>query len=117
YAPEDAEYLPDIPPPGQDGLQSFETPEPADERWSWHDARLIGVDRGEEAAGRRYEIGAIDLYANRDTGDLGGSYLPIAAFSDEAPATAFYHDLQRQMHEQGLATHQVPDFAEARAFE
>lgn len=117
YAPEDGAYLPDIPPLNQDGLQGFETPEPTDESWSWHDARLIGVDRGADTEGQRYEVGVIDLYADADTGDLGGSYLPIAAFSDDIPATAFYHDLQGQIHEQGLAPYQVPDFAEARAFE
>jgi hypothetical protein len=121
YVPEGGSF-PDMPPLSQEGaqqaaLQGFEMPEPADENWSWHDARLIGVDRGADTEGRRYEVGAIDLYADADTGDLGGSYLPIAAFSDEAPATAFYHDLQRQIHEQGLPTYQVPDFAEARAFE
>ena len=68
-------------------------------------------------AEQRYEVGVIDLYADANTGDLGGSYLPIAAFSDEVPAAAFYHDLQGQIHEQGLAPYQVPDFAEARAFE
>lgn len=114
-APDDVEYLPDIPPLSQDGLQGFETPGPADEGWAWHDARLIGVDRGADGEGGRYEIGAIDLYTNPDSGDLGGSYLPIAAFSDEVPATAFYHDLQRQIHEQGLAPHQVPIFSEAMA--
>lgn len=116
YVPEGGSF-PDVPPLSQDGLQGFETPEPADESWSWHDARLIGVDRGEDAGAGRYEIGAIDLYADADTGDLGGSYLPIAAFGDESPATAFYHNLQEQIHEQGLAPYQVPDFAEARAFE
>lgn len=116
YVPEGGSF-PDMPPLNQDGLQGFETPEPAAESWSWHDARLIGVDRGEDAGAGRYEIGAIDLYADADTGDLGGSYLPIASFSDEAPATAFYHNLQEQIHEQGLAPYQVPDFAEARAFE
>lgn len=117
YAPDDREVLPDVPPPGQDGLQGFETPEPTDEAWAWHDARLIGVDRGEEAGENRYEIGAIDLYANADTGDLGGSYLPVTAFGEEAPAVGYYHELQRQIHDAGLATYQVPDFAEARAFE
>lgn len=117
YVPEGYGQLPDMPPLNQDGLQGFEMPEPADESWSWHDARLIGVDRGEDTEGRRYEVGVIDLYADADTGDLGGSYLPIAAFSDDVPATAFYHDLQGQIHEQGLAPYQVPDFAEARAFE
>ncbi|MBZ0297219.1 MAG: hypothetical protein K8L99_31965 [Anaerolineae bacterium] len=117
YVPEDRGQFPDMPPLSQDGLQGFETPEPADEGWSWHDARLIGVDRGEAAEGGRYEVGAIDLYADADSGDLGGSYLPIAAFSDEVPATAFYHDLQAQIHDAGLASYQVPDFAEGKAFE
>lgn len=84
--------------------------------WGWHDARLIGVDRGEAAAGQRYEVGAIDLYADAATGDLGGSYLPIASFSAEGVATAFYHDLQAQLHAEGLAAHQVADFAEGQAF-
>ena len=57
------------------------------------------------------------MYANVNTGDLGGSYLPIAAFSDDVPAAAFYHDLQEQIHDQGLASYQVPEFAEAQAFE
>ena len=116
YVPEGGSF-PEMPPLSQDGLQGFETPEPADENWSWHDARLIGVDRGEDTGIGRYEIGAIDLYADANTGDLGGSYLPIASFNDEAPATAFYHDLQGQVHEQGLAPYQLPDFAAARALE
>ncbi|MEQ8672776.1 MAG: hypothetical protein RLP44_11895 [Aggregatilineales bacterium] len=112
YAPDDLRNLPDVPPPSQDGLQGFESPEPEDEAWSWHDARIIGIDRGEN----RYEIGAIDLYANADTGDLGGSYLPIATFSDEAPAVAYYHQIQQEIHEQGLPAFQVADFAERQAF-
>ena len=71
YTPDDLEQLSDIPSPAQDGLQGFETREPQNESWSWHDARLVGVDRGEEAGGKRYEVGAIDLYADADTGDLG----------------------------------------------
>lgn len=120
YVPESGSF-PEMPPLSQDGGSAtlslgFEMPEPADENWSWHDARLIGVDRGVDAGAGRYEIGVIDLYADADTGDLGGSYLSIAAFDDEAPAITFYHDLQGQMHDQGLAPYQVPDFAEARAF-
>jgi hypothetical protein len=115
YAPDELEPLPDFPARGQDGLQGSVSPEPEDARWSWRDARLIGVERSEDDASARYEIGAIDLYINPDSGDLGGSYLPIAAFSDEAPADAFYHDLQRQIHEQGLTPWQVIDFAESMA--
>lgn len=90
---------------------------PSDDGWSWHDARIVGVDRGAEAGAGRYEIGVINLYADTHTGDLGGSYLPITAFEDETPANDFYHGLQAQIHDQGLAPYQVPEFGEARAFE
>lgn len=117
YTPDDLRNIPDLPPLSQDGLQGFEEPEPPDESWSWHDARLIGVDRGEEMAEARYEIGAIDLYADADTGDLGGSYIPIASFADMDEAEAVFDDLQEQLYEEGLAPWQVPDFAENKVFE
>jgi hypothetical protein len=113
-APNDAP-LPDVPPPGQDGLQGFEPPEPPDETWAWHDARLIGVDRGPNAGDARYEIGAMDVYTDPATGDVGAAYLPVAAFDAEAPAAGYYHDVQQQMHEAGLSPHQVPEFAERQA--
>lgn len=116
FVPEDVQQLPDVPPLSQDGLQGFEQPEPLDEGWGWHDARLIGVER-ETDDGTRYEIGAIDVYANVNTGDLGGSYLPVASFEDVDVAAAFYHTLQEQIHDQGLPAYQVPEFAEARASE
>ncbi|MCB9452403.1 MAG: hypothetical protein H6672_13280 [Anaerolineaceae bacterium] len=116
FIPEAVGHLPDVPPLSQDGLQGFEPPEPADEGWGWHDARLIGVERDTDG-GTRYEIGAIDVYANINTGDLGGSYLPVASFEDVDVAAAFYHTLQEQMHDQGLPAYQVPEFAEARAAE
>ena len=53
----------------------------------------------------------------RIQGIWGGSYLPIATFSDEAPAAAFYHDLQEEIHEGKLAPWQVPELAENKAFE
>jgi len=116
FTPEDGGHLPDVPPLSQDGLQGFEPPEPADEGWGWHDARLIGVER-ETDDGTRYEIGAMDVYANVNTGDLGGSYLPVASFEDVDVAAAFYHTLQEQMHDQGLPAYQMPEFAKARAAE
>jgi len=116
FTPEDVQHLPDVPPLSQDGLQGFEQPEPLDEGWGWHDARLIGVERDTDD-GTRYEIGAIDVYANVNTGDLGGSYLPVASFDDVDVAAAFYHTLQEQIHDQGLPAYQVPEFAEARAAE
>ena len=115
FVPEDVEGLPNVPPLSQDGLQGFEPPEPLEEGWGWQDARLIGVER-ETEDGTRYEIGAIDVYANLNTGDLGGSYLPIAAFDDVDVAAGFYHDLQGQIHDQGLSAAQVPEFAQRQAF-
>jgi hypothetical protein len=114
FVPEDVQHLPDVPPLSQDGLQGFEQPEPTDEGWGWHDARLIGVER-ETDDSTRYEIGCIDLYANVNTGDLGGSYLPVASFEDVDVAAAFYHDLQRQAHERGLPPYNVPIFSEEMA--
>src|SRR5690606_12691701 len=81
FVARDVQHLPDMPPLAQDGLQGFEQPEPLDVDWGWHDARLIGVERDTDD-GTRYEIGAIDVYANLNTGDLGGSYLPVASFDD-----------------------------------
>jgi len=115
FVAKDAQQLLDVPPLSQDGLQGFEQPEPLDEGWGWHDARLIGVER-ETDDGTRYEIGAIDVYANVNTGDLGGSYLPVASFDDVDVASAFYHTLQEQIHDQGLPAYQVPEFAEKQAF-
>lgn len=121
YIPTDDPWLPDdhppwvdLPPASQDGLQGFETPEPQAESWHWHDARLIGVER-ETDDGVRYEIGAIELYTHADTGELGGSYLPLADFAERDTATEFYHDLQGQLHDAGVAPDQVPAFAEHQA--
>jgi hypothetical protein len=75
---------------------------------------LIGVERGTDDS-TRYEVGAMDVYANLNTGDLGGSYLPIASFEDVDVAAAYYHTLSDQIHDQGLAAYQVPDFAEKQA--
>ena len=113
FVPKDVDELLAV-PPSQDGLQGFERPEPLDENWGWHDARLIGVERGTDGSAR-YEIGAMEVYANLNTGDLGGSYLPIASFEDIDVAAAYYHTLQEQIHDQGLVAHQVPDFAEKQA--
>ena len=112
FVPEGGIALPDFPPPEQDGLQGFETPEPEDENWSWHDARLIGIDHGDDAGENRYEVGAIDLYADAETGDLGGQYLPIATFGDDAPALAYYNNLQEHIHNDSLTSHALREFAE-----
>jgi len=56
------------------------------------------------------------VYANVNTGDLGGTYLPVASFEDVDVAAAFYHNLQEQIHDQELPAYQVPEFAEQQAF-
>jgi len=117
--PDDEAQLPlfDLNLRGRDDAFGRDLNAPASGDWAWHDARLIGLDRGEDAADARFEIGAIDLYTNLKTGDLGGSYLPIASFSHDAPAVAYYQALEQQMDEHGLAPHQLPGFAEERAVE
>lgn len=89
-----------------------------DAGWSWHDAGIIAVERPASAhEGERYSIGAIDLYANTHTGDLGGSYLEIGTFDDLDQAAAFYHELQGEIHDERLLPFQLTDFAYERAAE
>ena len=115
YTPQDT-GIPDLPSDEQDGLQGFEELEPDEEAWSWHDARLIGIDRGEEMTEGRYEIGGMDVYANHETGDLGGSYLPVATFDDLDEAEQVFHELQRQIHDDAIPAHEMMDFIEQQAF-
>lgn len=119
WLPEDERFmpdpgpLPDVPSLSQDGLQGFETPEPVETGWSWHDTQLIGVERASDEA-TAYEIGCLDLYSNVNTGEVGGHYLPMAAFSDRDVASAFYQDANREMEEQGLAAHEIREFAQEK---
>ena len=115
YTPQDT-GIPDLPSDEQDGLQGFEELEPDEEVWSWHDARLIGIDRGEEMTEGRYEIGGMDVYANHETGDLGASYLPVASLDDLDEAEAIFHELHRQRHDEAIPTHEILDFVEKQAF-
>lgn len=114
FMPDDRQPLIDLPQASQDGLQGVEPPEPADEGWSWHDARLIGVERAVNDR-VQYEVGCIDLYTNVNTGGLGASYLPIAAFDDVDVATAFYHNLEGQLHDGAVPATGIPAFAEDAA--
>lgn len=115
YTPDDGE-MPLLIADDQDGLQGFETPAPEDEGWHWHDARLIGVDKGEEVTQGRYEIGGIDVFANPQTGDLGASYLPIATLDDVTEAEQVFDALQEQMHAEATAPQEVMGFATRQAF-
>lgn len=117
YAPEDG-LLPDFFDVDLDSLfTDVPGPDLNDESWSWSDARLISLDRGEDAGARRYEIGCIDVYANAETGDLGASYLPVAALPTQEEAQAVYHELQQQIHEHGVgADYELARIAEEQAF-
>jgi hypothetical protein len=82
--------------------------------WSWVDAKLIGVERA-ATDGTQFEIGCMDVYADTHTGERGAHYLPIATFSDVDVAAAFYHDLQRDIHENELSIGGISTFAEEAA--
>lgn len=113
WMPDDHAPLEAFPPASQDGLQGFERPEPTDDGWTWHDARLLGLERA-EGEGVRHEIGVIDVYANANTGDLGASYLPIAAYDDPEQAAAHYADLLDATVALDLPVYDLPQFVETQ---
>lgn len=126
FAGDSFDYLPDDDPfapfPADDTL-AHDAPASApsfdpDAGWGWHDAAIIAVGRilpdGET---EQYSIGAVDLYANAHTGDLGGSYLEIGTFDDIDEAAAYYHELQGDIHNRGLLPFQLTDFASEKAQE
>ncbi|KXK53792.1 MAG: hypothetical protein H3C32_16685 [Anaerolineae bacterium] len=85
-----------------------------DAGWHWHDATLIVFER--ENVGRfEYAVGAVDLYANANTSDLGGSYLELATFDDIDRAAHAYRDLQAEVDERMLLPFQLIDFLNQRA--
>ncbi len=97
-------------PPLQDKAASYDV----DAGWHWHDAALIVFER--ENAGRsEYAVGAVDLYANANTGDLGGSYLELAAFDTIDRAAHAYRDLQAQVDERMMLPFQLTDYLDQRA--
>lgn len=118
YLPEDDPFEPFAMPASDEfhasaaGASAFNR----DEGWGWYDAGIIAVERATAAQeGKQYSIGAIDLYANANTGDLGGSYLEIGTFNDVDEAAAFYHDLQGAIHAQRQLPFQLTDFAYEQA--
>jgi len=120
YLPDDDPFDPFSPPDLEDvGAPTAAVPTYAsDDGWGWHDAAIIAVGRVlEDGETEHYSIGAVDLYANAHTGDLGGSYLEIGTFDDLDEAAAYYHELQGDIHEQGLLPFQLIDFATERAAE
>jgi len=90
----------------------------SDAGWGWYDATIVAVGRVlEDGETEQYSIGALDLYANVHTGDLGGSYLEIGTFDDLDEAAAYYHEVQGDIHERGLLPFELVDFATERATE
>jgi hypothetical protein len=86
---------------------------PPDAGWHWHDAALIVFER-RDAGRSEYAVGAVDLYANAQTGDLGGSYLELGAFSDLDRAADQYSRLQTTVDEQMLLPFQLADYLDRR---
>lgn len=118
YLPEDDPFEP-YPVAAEKSLTDVTLPSVSDDNgWAWHDAALIGFERisenGDVAA---YSIGAVDLYANANTGDIGGSYLEIGAFQDINEAASLYHRLQGVVHDRQVLPFELIDFAEEQARE
>ena len=118
------EYLPEeepFEPLASPSEEAIGTPAAApifesDAGWGWHDAAIIAVERlSPDGVTEEYGIGALDVFANANTGDLGGSYREIGTFTDLDEAAAFYHELQGDIHAQGLLPFQLGDYAVERA--
>jgi hypothetical protein len=94
--------------------QSFDP----DAGWHWHDGTLIALAHpGPDASQERYAVGAVDVYANALTGDLGGSYLEIGAFDSLDEAADLYASLQADIHDRHLLPFQFMTFAQDKAVE
>lgn len=89
-----------------------------DAGWGWHDASIVAVGRVlEDGETEQYSIGAVDLYANVHTCDVGGSYLEMATFDDIDEAAAYYHETQNDIHDRGLLPFELVEYATDRAAE
>jgi len=55
-----------------------------------------------------------DVYANANTGDLGASYLPIAAYDDPEQAAAHYADLLDATVALDLPVYDLPQFVKTQ---
>lgn len=104
-----------IHPPVQNGLtdSSDLPPYHPDAGWHWHDAALVVFER-QDAGRSEFAVGAVDLYANANSGDLGGSYLELGAFSDLDHAVELYGRMQSAVDEQMLLPFQLADYLEKR---
>lgn len=87
----------------------------ADEGWAWHDSAVIAVGQALPDGGEQYRLGVAELYANVLTGEIDGTFLEIDRFDDVDAAAAAYHDVQAQIHAQGLLPFDLVDFGGALA--
>jgi len=121
--PEEYDYEPEsfltVPAPDQQALPGFEPPsvEPPSE-WSWVDARMVGLEQFDPAGQLTgYEVGCVDLYANTQTGDLGGVFLRVQTFEpgELDRAEDLFNRLNGYAYDKDLAAHELPDLAEKAA--
>jgi hypothetical protein len=118
YAPADDPFDPFMPPETDAAMPSTAPNYSTDDGWGWHDATVIAVGRVlEDGEQEQYSVGAVNLYANVNTGDLGGSYIEIDTFDDIDEAAAYYHELQEDIHKRGLLPFELVDFASDHAAE
>jgi len=113
----DCEPEPFIVSPDQQSLPGFEPPPdpPTQDAWSWLDARFVGLEQiDSNGVLMGYEIGCVDLYANTQSGDLGGLLLPVQSFppSEIEQAEDLFNRLNNYAYDQGMGAHELPDLAE-----
>ena len=117
----DYEPEPFVVSPDQQSLPGFEPPPPdppAQDAWSWLDARFVGLEQIDgNGVLMGYEVGCVDLYADTQSGDLGGLFLPVQRFiPDEIEqAEGLFNRLNNYAYDQGLGAHDLPDLAERAA--
>jgi len=103
--------------PDQQALPGFEPPPdpPTQDVWSWLDSRFVGLEQFDgNGVLMGYEIGCVDLYADTQSGDLGGLFLPVQSFppGEIDQAEDLFNRLNNYAYDQGLGAHELPDLAE-----
>lgn len=82
------------------------------------DAQFVGVERTDETGVvTGYEVGCLEVSADVINGGYTGRYLEIGQFQDMPEAENLYHALQGEVHNGGLPTYAVHDYAEFAAHE
>jgi len=117
--PESYDYEPEpfVVSPDQQSLPGFEPrPEsPTQDVWSWLDSRFVGLEQIDgNGVLMGYEIGCVDLYADTQSGDLGGLLLPVQSFppGEIEQAEDLFNRLNNYAYDQGMGAHELPDLAE-----